>query len=245
VVVVALAGGLAFVLASLVVSVRLLALASRTRELPELLIGTGLLLMGALGFPLNTAAMAIQGSVELEAWLFAINALFSVVGQGGVVLFTWRVFRRDEAWARALALGFIASMAGVFLWTTLDPGWRGFAETQRGAWAESALWSFVSLVWAGTESLLYHLKLRRRLALGMADPLTTDRLRLWAVSMFAAFTISFVAFVLRHMGVAMTPAVSGIVVGPLGLVAAGATWLAFVPPERYRRWVLGHAPARG
>jgi len=49
-------GGLAFVLASLVLGIRLLALATRTRRLPEVCIGLALLLMGGLGYPLIMTA---------------------------------------------------------------------------------------------------------------------------------------------------------------------------------------------
>ena len=45
-------GGVSFILASLVIGLRLLLLARRTRELPEFVIGLALFLMGGLGYPL-------------------------------------------------------------------------------------------------------------------------------------------------------------------------------------------------
>jgi hypothetical protein len=239
--IVAAIGGGAFVLASLVVSLRLLALAGRTGELPELLIGLGLLLMGGVGYPLSTAARLLSDAPSLQTALFAVHAGLSLVGQGAVAVFTWRVFRREDPWARAVALSFMAALAGLLLWQTAAPGWRAYAATQAGPWSYLPVCSLFVLAWAGGESLLYHLKLRKRLALGLADVVTTDRLRLWAIAMLAAFTTSFVAFGLRSLGVEMTAAVTGVVVGPLGLISATAMWLAFLPPERYVTWVLAHA----
>lgn len=244
VVVIAGIGGCSFVLASAVVSLRLLLLASRTRELPEFLIGLGLLLMGGLGYPIATAARMLGDGSELRTWLFATQALFTLAGQSGVVLFTWHVFRRDDAWARALAIAFISSMAVLFVWQTASPGWRELSLNDLGPWTWSQYHSMTALGWAGLESLYFHMKLRKRLSLGLADAVTADRLRLWAIAMFSAFTISMVASFLRGIGVPMTTEVMGLLVGPLGVAAASATWLAFMPPHRYVRWIEARAGAR-
>jgi hypothetical protein len=241
--IVAAIGGGAFVLASLIVSLRLLALARRTGELPELLIGLGLLLMGGVGYPLNTAARLLGDSPSLQAALFVVHALLSLVGQSAVAVFTWRVFRREDRWAQAVALAFISSMAGLLAWQTLGPGWRDHAQTLDGPWSYVTGWSLFVLAWAGSESLLYHAKLRKRLALGLADAVTTDRLRLWAVAMLAAFTTSLLAWGVRTLGFELTATLTGIIVGPLGIVSAGAMWLAFLPPERYVSWILARAGA--
>lgn len=232
-------GGGAFVLASLIVSLRLLALARRSRGLPELLIGLGLLLMGGVGYPLSTTARVLEGPLELKATLFLIHAGLSLLGQSCVAVFNWRVFRPGDGWARALALGFVASLAGLLLWQGMAPGWLEFARSGAGPWSWLPLYSLVVLGWAGLESLAYYVKLRRRLALGLADAVTADRLRLWSIAMLAAFTTSATALTLRGFDVAMTPTLTGLVVGPLGIVSASAMWLAFVPPQRYLRWVAG------
>jgi len=39
----------------------------------------------------------------------------------------------------------------------------------------------------------------------------------------------------------MTLEVTGLFVGPLGVLSAAAMWLAFIPPQRYLDWVLAHA----
>ena len=53
---------LTFVLAASVVGLRLLALARRTRQLPELLVGVGFSLIGLLGYPLAMLSGFGRGS---------------------------------------------------------------------------------------------------------------------------------------------------------------------------------------
>jgi hypothetical protein len=229
-------GGGAFVLASLLVSIRLLSLARRTRQFPELLIGIGLLLMGAVGYPVSMAARMVKDD-SLETTLFVVHALIMLFGQGGIVLFNWSVFRRGEAWAAALAGSSFTTLVALFAWQTYDPGWAPFAAVGEGPWRFLPFWSLFALAWAGFESYVYFGKLRKRLTLGLADAVTTDRLRLWAVAMLASSAISLVSIALRKLGVQMTPTIGGLVVGPLGMIAATAMWLAFLPPQRYVGWV--------
>ena len=102
---------------------------------------------------------------------------------------------------------------------------------------------FLGMGWGGTESILYYAKLKKRLALGLADPLVTDRLRLWGIAMGCAFASTAIAGALRAAGVKMTGEVTGLFVGPLGIASAAAMWLAFLPPHRYVNWVLARARA--
>jgi hypothetical protein len=234
-------GGGAFVLVSLVLSIRLLLLASRTRQLPELLVGLTLLLLGGVGYPLSTAARLMDESSALAAALFMVWGALSVVGQGSLALFNWRVFRPGQARARALGLGYGTAVFVLFLCQTFGPGWGDFARAERGPFQAMTYCAIFALGWGGTESLLYHAKLRKRLALGLADAVTTDRLRLWAIAMFSACTISATALALRSVGVPMESPLIGLVVGPLGLVSAGSMWLAFMPPRRYLGWVRARA----
>jgi hypothetical protein len=229
-------GGGAFVLASFLVSARLLALAARTRELPELLVGTNLALSGALGYPIAMAAK-VAPDPELQAALVVLHGLVMIVGQSSVVFFNWRVFRPAEAWARRLSVAYPVLLTALFAWQTASPGWTAMAQHAAGPWRVLPYFTLFGLAWAGTESLLFHAKLRRRLSLGLADPVTTDRLRLWAIAMLSAFAITATSLLLRELGVPMTPMLSAVVVGPLGLLAATAMWLAFLSPRRYRSWV--------
>jgi hypothetical protein len=233
-------GGGAFVIAGAFVSVRLLLLWRRTRELPELMLGLGLGLSGAIGYPVNAIARAVPAS-DAQSLLFALSAVLSFSSQVAMLLFTWRVFRPTDGWARAACVGLTAIGVGAFLWQTLVTGWEPFCRTERGPWSISEVTQLVTLAWAGTESWLYHRKLVKRARLGLGDPITANRLLLWAISEFSAFTITGTVSLLRVAGVPMTNVAIGIVIGPLGLTLAAAVWLAFLPPSRYTRWIAVRA----
>jgi hypothetical protein len=233
-------GGVSFIVASGFVSVRLLLLARRTREMPEFLLGTGLLLSGAIGYPVNTIARTVPPSA-LQSVLFAASGLLAFASLIAMSIFTWRVFRPADAWARALCVGGIGITTCAFLWQTAGPGWAAFCKSERGPWSISEVTQLATLFWAGTESLLYHRKLVKRMQLGLGDPITANRLLLWAISEYSAFVISGTVSLLRVAGVPMTNELIGIVIGPLGVTLAVAVWLAFLPPSRYTRWIAVRA----
>jgi len=233
-------GGGAFVVAGAFVSVRLLLLWRRTRQLPELLLGLGLGLSGAIGYPVNAVARAVPTS-DLQGFLFALSAVLSFSSQVAMLLFTWRVFRPTDGWARAACVALTLIGVGAFLWQTIAPGWAPFAKTERGPWSLTEVTQIVTLAWAGTESWLYHRKLRKRARLGLGDPITANRLLLWAISEYSALTITATVSLLRVAGMPMTNVVIGIVIGPFGLLLAAAVWLAFLPPTRYTRWIAFRA----
>src|SRR5215475_11496383 len=93
----AVIGGGSFVVVGGFVSVRLLMLWRRTRQLPELLLGLGLGLSGTIGYPVSAVARAV-GPSELQSGLFALSAVLAFSSQIAMLVFTWRVFRPAEGW---------------------------------------------------------------------------------------------------------------------------------------------------
>jgi hypothetical protein len=241
-------GGLSFVLASLVVGLRLLWLARRTRELPELAIGLGLVLMGGLGYPLTaTARLATAWPDALRSGLFLVSMLFAWIGIVGVCVFNQRVFRAGSRGARWLVAGIAAGQALCLVAQAVHPGLRAAALYNEGL----GLRLFTAghglpLAWAAYESFRYGAALARRARLGLADPVVVDRLRLWGISMAAALSINLASSIAGFHGVdiAATPG-GALVIAPLGLAAAGCTWLAFLPPAAYLRRVAARAAASG
>ena len=242
-IVLAAIGGGAFFLASTIVSIRLLLLARRTRGLPELLIGSGLLVLGAIGYPIAIAVEVTSGVPALQTALSVVHGLLQTLGQGAITVFTWRVFRPGAAWARGLVIAFFSGVGLLAAAQVAGPGWAAFAAHKTGPWQHLPIFTLFSLFWAGAEAMLYHRKLVRRLALGLADAVSTNRMALWSISILSAFAISATVSLLRMLGHELDPRALGIVLGPLGLVSAGSMWLAFVPPHRYLRWI--EAQARG
>lgn len=241
-------GGLSFILASFVIGLRLLVLARRTRELPEFAMGLALFLMGGLGYPLLSVARLATGMhVAIRLGFFVVSVLFNMSGMVAVCIFNWRVFRPRESWAPWFTAGFACALAAALVLQSIAPGLRVAALSNEGTGLRLFMTlQGVPLGWAAFESLRYHRLLAKRCELGLADPIVVDRMRLWGGGMFLAFVINVFSSVLGFLGIdiAVSPAGS-LVVAPLGLMAAGCVWLAFLPPAAYTRRVRARSGVSG
>jgi hypothetical protein len=229
-------GGGAFILASLVVGARLLRLASRTHGLPELAMGLGLLLMGGLSYPINVVARLSTGlSDDLRLALMLVSQLLMWIGCVGIGVFNWRVFRPAERWPVALIVGFGGAIIAFFVAQCLTDGFFAFVDGRGGIYRFAIMAHGFPYLWAFLESFSYWIKLQRRLALGLADPVVVRRVSLWALTTGAATLINHVMVTLEVLGIdSATSPVATAVVGPVGLVAAVSLWLAFQSPAEAR-----------
>jgi hypothetical protein len=240
-------GGGAFVLVSFVVGVRLLWLARRSQQLPEFTMGLCLLLMGGIGYPLATAArMAVGLQAEQRGMILAAAILCNTTGYIALAVFNWRVFRRESVWGEAFVITALIALVITFLHQSVTPGFVAAALAPESSLDPDSLAraavGWACLAWATAEAGLYYSQMRRRVRVGLADPIVADRMRLWTFAIGSATSIAVVAGVgpLFGFDVAMSP-LGGAFVGPLGLLAAGAAWLAFVPPRAYVRRVARRA----
>lgn len=231
-------GGGAFVLVSLVLGVRLLALFLRTRKLPELACGLGLLLMGGIGYPLIAVVQESPVSSDVKIVLLLAQMSCHVVGATIFCVFTQRVFRPGASWAWMITGATFAVILGAALVQIQSPGLRAYVEQGAGIWHWHGAASTLPLLWAGAESQHYHGLMRRRQRIGLADPLLTDRFGLWAFAMFSAALITIVSITVESLGSSLAgTAFGGLVIGSLGSASAGAIWLAFLPPAAYKRHI--------
>ena len=231
-----------------VIGLRLLLLWRRTRGVPELTIGLGILLIGGISYPLAGLSTPLRVTAPVAAWACIVaSATTSHIGLTSNCIFTWKVFRPATGWARwlvtlsvaAIAIGFagnlsaalhggVASMAG-------KKGWTLFLM------AEAA----VAFGWGAVESLVYYDKLRRRMALGMADPAVANRFLLWGISSAATVSGCLVnAFFTVMSPLSVLDPVALLFSGACGAVSAVVMTLTFVPPARYLRFLEArHAAA--
>lgn len=241
--IIAAIGGLSFILTSLVTGARMLLLARRTRQIPEFVLGLGLFMMGGLGYPLTL--LGELGSFlpdGVRTALVGANYVNTIIGQVLVVFFTIRVFRPESSRAKASLWIIAALFVGIFCFHVATSGIRPIALGGSKAPIPHTLLTILCLGWAGTESFLYYLKLRRRRALGLADPLLVNRIFLWGLGMLCAMTLTSVSAAINALGIAFNQSTPGILTtGVMGTLCAASVWFAFFPPAAYARWVRSRA----
>jgi hypothetical protein len=237
------------------IGVRLLRLGAKTRG-PEAWLGVYFLCAPFVASILSSAVymswadpdLAMAG--DLRAALHGVSLASMSIGYYAVFVFTQRVFRPADAWAqrvvRIASLVLVASIAGV--------GWMERFQVQVvNAWP---YWINVAvreaaIVWMAVESFLYWSQLRRRAAVGLADPLLVNRFLLWGVwaATMSVLQASDPASRVWYWWVTGTTTtwspeagrpiiVSMILVASLlGAVTASTLFLTFFPTRGYRRWI--------
>ncbi len=226
-----------------VVGCRLLMLARRTRQVPERLLGLSLLLGGTLGGPLEGAALAGREDFApaIVGGMLVTGKLFTMVAVALQCIFVWRVFRPSEAWAPWLFALIIALPIAAF------------GGSLAGGMASSGeipfLWFWVEQIgrvgascWLVADGARYHGMMRRRLALGLADPLVTNRFLLWTLAGVAAIVFMLTAvppmFLDPHRHELLL-IVDLFVFSVAGVAVSVLYLLAFLPPMAYRRFLVG------
>jgi hypothetical protein len=242
----ALASAVAFVLVGATVGAKLLWLARRTRALPETLVGAALFLLAAVAWPLLLIVSAPQpppGLVLRIGWAGASLAL--ALGWSGVFLFTWRVFRPGPGWGRWLAgLGISVELAAGLAGVVRAVGLVDPLELRVASASGLVLLLGAQAVylWTALESFRYRALLRRRIPLGLADPLVADRFGLWGWSGVFGFGSIAPAVLAQLSGGDPNSLASHLVVAACGLLSSTALYVAFLPPEAYVRFVRAQSP---
>ena len=159
-----------FTLASLVVGARLLALAARTRALAEAAFGTALFL-GGVGYVLLVLAFRIV-AVESAPFPLAAGNLLLHIGSMALAVGTWRVLRPAERWPVAVVAGIGAVLATSF---AIRLAYVQVIPPPASVFWMSTLAGAAAYAWSAEESLRFWRMMRRREALGLADPAITQR----------------------------------------------------------------------
>jgi hypothetical protein len=238
-----LPGLVIFAVISTVVGTRLVLLARRTRQLPELLIGVGVLGIGPLGFGSSAAASMLGPSGSPAALPLAVlGGIAAATGVAAKFLFNWRVYRPDERWAKQVALGGTAITLLALFVSLVFVGVRDGMEVPRWYLTRGVLQA-LCLLWGAAEAVLYWDKMKRRARIGLADPEVTNRFLLWGIAAGSAGLGTAIGVTFQLATGIPSVEVPGLLMSSSlhGLVAAIAMWLAFLPPEFYTRWVRGRA----
>ena len=222
-------------LGSAIVGTRLLLAGMRTRTAPELAYGSALILM-AVGAVVRLVVYGILGGgPEYHAQMIGagVTRLFTLITLTcGIHV----IFRPGVLWSKALVGAFLLLGLASLGIVVAYPG--GIAEG--GALYQLGdLTAGLVTTWGAVESFAYWGKLRKRLALGIADPLTTEQFGIWGTSFALASAAGFIvaiATVVLHAPITGYPYILAVVQACL-VGTTGLTWLAFYPPQRFQAWV--------
>jgi hypothetical protein len=255
-----------YLLISGVVGVRLLRLSSRAaarsqtrsglQRPPELWLGLFFLLYACVASAMNVAIYASWADSALalpDLPTRLLHAGFFWVGGAGLVsllIFLQQTFHPNDRWAKRLAW----SLAGALLFASVLVGvTEGYAVRVLNGfwyWMQFVVRDLV-FVWVATDSLRYWLRLRKRMQLGLAEPLLANRFFLmgaWGAVLAVLTWVDPVARVWYYLSSGSTtewiPELGRSILllnmsAATGLLAVAgmAILLAFFPTHRYRTWI--------
>ncbi len=231
-----------YCLASVIVGLRLARLARQTREVPEIMIGSALLSGGMIGYPAGVAASLLASVAPAAALPIAVaGALGLTVAAACILVAWWRIYHPASRWGPWVVSAWTSFLAVLFV---MHLG-RPVAEMVPGASSWEPLRSVVqggaytAIAWSGFR---YYALLRRRMRVGLADPVVANRIWLWNVAA-SCVTLQYGYFLAMpyidrfYDAETMAPAF----IGTLGVILALTLTLAFCPPQAYLRRIKTRA----
>lgn len=245
---IAIVAGLLSMVTSLAVGIKLIRLAGRTQQVPELLIGVSLVLMGFGWSGFGAAGRQAEGLSDLvRIGMLVASAICAIFGTVCLSLFNWRVFRPGVAWPWVLTGVVALSLVALCLAQTFGAGWLVFVREEHGPWRFVTWIGFFNYVWSAIEAWQQQKMMVRRHVLGfVADPVVLDRVRLWTITMLAAVVASLVFGMLQTLGIPISGTPIGLgVTAVISLISSTTLFLAFSPPSSYLASVRRRAVAAG
>jgi hypothetical protein len=226
----------------LTAGVRLLRLSQRTGEAPERLLGAAFLFMGV-----SAALYVLPVFSAFESLWTPLNFAGRVAFLPAAVklaFFTRLVFRPENRWGAWLVWGSAILLVTGVGGSVRGGDWEGFSISNGWFWLEWVGYT-VPFAWAGSEAFIQYRKARRRMQLGLCDPLVCSRYLLWAV--FAALqTCSLLVLIPQYSEYETTSqftATWDAIYGASVIASLVTIWLVFFPPAFYRRWIEDTDPS--
>ncbi|HEX4456548.1 MAG TPA: hypothetical protein VIA18_01180 [Polyangia bacterium] len=235
---------LLFMALNTITGIRLLGLARRTHELPELYLGLAHLLAGALGWAMLLFASLVEhyGSHPVATLLMICGIGCLNVGHAAIALFAWRVFSPRTRWL-------VVPFALLVLTLLVDFVHNGLM-THLFAPPTDTFWFWPGMVsrtfawmWLMAVTLPSSRKLQRQVPLGLVDAQTANRMFLMFLASAFLVLLCFVVNTASLLGTWTThPLTMATVSELLAVPSAICSLLAFVPPRAYTDWIARRAP---
>lgn len=230
---------------SIVVGIRLIVLSRRTQQVPERSLGLGLIGVAGLGYGILIFAMVGKRAAggadapEFYTWLIGLGWVFHNLGVVFLLDFVQKVFRPEESWAQSLKYVLIIVLWGGWIADVFD---GGLTAGRPGVyyWISFAVIGTYPL-WTTIEAFRYWGQMRKRVLLGLADPLVANRFLLWTIasifSLASIWTVQIPAFLGYERMSAAAEQISSITLlctAAFGIATICAYALAFFPPQWYK-----------
>lgn len=227
------------------VGLRMLHVARRTGHWPERWLGISFLASNGIGYPLMMAAgMAGERAVDVQLLAFALALAAIDVGAVGFACFVGLTFRPSSEITR-WNLRMVAAVAVIHLVGATS----SLAAAAPDATPMEALGSWtlvmnallmVPFAWGTVESVTWHRRLRRQLALGIGDPALVERFGWFTVG--CAAPLAMMAFVGVAAASGTNPVgqpLHAVVIATGSLMAGASMVLALCPPAWAPRGAAG------
>jgi hypothetical protein len=229
--------------AYLYVGVRLYALSRRTRQWPEFLIAATFLFW-VLSYLFYDIPYAIVLVDELVPAFCSYAALITLgVGNVAFAFFIRSVFRPDARWATGLVAAIVVSIVAGVVGSAWVGDWEGIYPLANPWYWVECFGGFAPTVWMSVEGFAQYFKMRRRLKLGLCEPMACHRFLLWGAAgvlwmiLEAVVTANDFAYALTgKWSLTLDFGVAAFEVAPVAII-----WLVFFPPAFYCRWIEGRA----
>lgn len=230
---------------AIVIGVRLIALSRRTNRAPERSLGFGFIGTAGLGYGILMFGMIGRRTAgwddapEFYTWIIALGWIFHNLGVTFMLDFVQRVFRPDAGWARSLKI-----MLSLVLWL----GWLADSSTGGLTASRPSLYFWIAFsvigtypLWVAAEAFRYWRLMRKRVSIGLADPLVANRFLLWTIASMTTVASIWSVEVPTYLGYArMSPEsehvtqIAMLCTALFGIATIATYWLTFFPPTWYQ-----------
>ena len=216
---------------------------TETRGLPEFFLGLAFVFNG-LSYFFADLPIILENEAIVNEFSY-IGRIFAALCAFTIATFTWKVFRVEARWAK-----WIVSAVGVLLLAGLavaaiERDWEGaYPLTYKGFWIEW-LGGITPFIWLAAESLHAYSKSRRKVRLGLGDPIVANRfllIGLYGVLATCTYPIFLWMYIMYERHGVWSDQLN-VFAGTVEVISLVALWTSFAAPAFYRRWVSKTAPS--
>jgi len=241
---------LMFCVVSWVLAIRLLRLARRTHETPEIALALSYLFIAGIGYPMCAASVGAIESLgpDHARFLLSLGTVIIRAGLAAMLVFAWQSLRPTSSWAKwACLLGSLAVTVNAVQSIIAFHSASSFEVVARTVGSDSAtiqiiVISMLIYAWPAVESLRYYRLLKRRRSLGLAEPIVVNRFLLWGVACSSSVVVNIMNLVVALRGLNIMDNPTALVGSSLmGVLASVLLIFAFLPPAWYMSFVAGDA----